>query len=221
MHRYRSTFGRYIGPLLADLSVDYRPIVSRLSTDTWSANCVVKYRGLIVGCGRSCFDPFKKEKLFAVLLLCLLIGVPMKQDACLEGQTLAFGLGSPSHVFQCRWVAQFFKEDLKLTNSELYDFWWNALFFPFLKCFMTKHARTAVHSLCTIKSHLRLLLFISYFHCFIKLKLFVPQEKDYFDPRKYYTVYFFMRFFYAQILNSHEWPRQNFPLQYQTDRWWE
>ena len=79
---------------------------------------------------------------------------------------------------------------------------------------MTKHARTEVHGLCTIKSNLRLLLFISYFHCFIKLKLFIPQEKDYFDPRKYYTVYFFMRFFYAQILNSHEWPRQNFPLQY-------
>ena len=55
-----------------------------------------------MGCGQSCFDPFKKEKLFAVLLLCLLIGIPMKQDACLEGQTLAFGLGSPSHVFQCR-----------------------------------------------------------------------------------------------------------------------
>ena len=119
---YWSTVGRYIGPLMADLLVDYWPIVSRLSTDTWFANCVVKYPGLIVGCGRSCFDPFKKEKLFAVLLLCLLIGIPMKQDACLEGQTLAFGLGSPSHVFQCRWVAQFFKEDLKLTNSELYDF---------------------------------------------------------------------------------------------------
>ena len=31
---YRSTVGRFIGPLSADLSVDYRPIVGRLSTDS-------------------------------------------------------------------------------------------------------------------------------------------------------------------------------------------
>ena len=34
VHVYRSTVGRYIGPLSADLSVDYRPIVGRLSTDS-------------------------------------------------------------------------------------------------------------------------------------------------------------------------------------------
>ena len=36
VHIYRSTAGRYIGPLSADLSVDYRPIVGQLSTDSWS-----------------------------------------------------------------------------------------------------------------------------------------------------------------------------------------
>ena len=35
VHIYRSTAGRYIGPLSADLSVDYRPIVGQLSTDSW------------------------------------------------------------------------------------------------------------------------------------------------------------------------------------------
>ena len=34
VHIYRSTVGRYIGPLSAVLSVDYRPIVGRLSTDS-------------------------------------------------------------------------------------------------------------------------------------------------------------------------------------------
>ena len=33
MHIYRSTVGRYTGPLSAALSVDYRPIVGRLSTE--------------------------------------------------------------------------------------------------------------------------------------------------------------------------------------------
>ena len=36
VHIYRSTAGRYIGPLSADLSVDYQPIVGQLLTDSWS-----------------------------------------------------------------------------------------------------------------------------------------------------------------------------------------